>query len=182
MKNLIRILLGVALTLGLIATAELSEPLVAPAAATPVATSATATAGTATTVAAVSTSAKLPKRCKTKGRVLCINKTTRKLYFVQNGKIRKTVDARFGCSRTPTRNGTFHVYRKNRHWVSTIYHTSMPYSMFFSGGQAVHYSSDFARRGYYGCSHGCVNIRNMTKLAWIYKRIHVGDKVVVYRS
>jgi lipoprotein-anchoring transpeptidase ErfK/SrfK len=66
--------------------------------------------------------------------------------------------------------------------VSTIYHSPMPYSMFFSGGQAVHYSSDFARRGYYGCSHGCVNIRNWSKIAWIYQRIRVGDKVVVYRS
>ena len=26
-----------------------------------------------------------------------------------------------------------------------IYHTPMPFAMFFSGGQAVHYSSDFAR-------------------------------------
>jgi lipoprotein-anchoring transpeptidase ErfK/SrfK len=182
MKHLIRILLGVGLALGLIGAASLSEPLAAPAAATPVATSATARASSATTVTAVSSTVKLPKRCKTKGRVLCINKTKRKLYFVQNGKIRKTVDARFGCSRTPTRNGTFRVYRKNRHWVSTIYHSSMPYSMFFSGGQAVHYSSDFARRGYYGCSHGCVNVRNKTKLAWIYQRVHVGDKVVVYRS
>ena len=182
MKQLIRILLGVGLALGLIGTAGLSEPLAAPAAAAPVATSATAKAGSANTATAASSKVKLAKRCKTKGRVLCINKTKRKLYFVQNGKILRTVDARFGCSRTPTRNGTFHVYRKNRHWVSTIYHSSMPYSMFFSGGQAVHYSSDFARRGYYGCSHGCVNVRNITKLAWIYKRIHVGDKVVVYRS
>ena len=50
------------------------------------------------------------------------------------------MDARFGCASTRTRQGTFNVYRKNRHWTSTIYHTSMPFSMFFSGGQAVHYS------------------------------------------
>jgi lipoprotein-anchoring transpeptidase ErfK/SrfK len=129
-----------------------------------------------------SSRSKIPARCKTKGRVLCIDKTKRKLYFVQNGTIRRSTDARFGCSRTPTRNGTFRVFRKNRHWVSTIYHSPMPFSMFFSGGQAVHYSSDFARRGYRGCSHGCVNIRNWSTLEWIYNRVRVGDKVVVYWS
>ncbi|HET9649466.1 MAG TPA: L,D-transpeptidase [Microlunatus sp.] len=180
MKHLIRIALGIAMALGLVA-AGLAGPFAAPAAAAPVASAGTYQVGTASVVSTAS-SARLANRCKTTGRVLCIDKTRRKLYFVQNGRIRATVDARFGCARTPTRNGTFRVYRKNKHWVSTIYHTAMPYSMFFSGGQAVHYSSDFARRGYYGCSHGCVNIRNRSKLAWIYARIHVGDKVVVYRS
>ena len=33
---------------------------------------------------------------------------------------------------------------------------SMPFAMFFSGGQAVHYSPDFAAVGYAGASHGCV--------------------------
>ena len=58
----------------------------------------------------------------------------------------------------------------------------MPFSMFFSGGQAVHYSSDFAARGYAGCSHGCVNIRKKSTIRWVFARIHVGDRVVVYRS
>jgi lipoprotein-anchoring transpeptidase ErfK/SrfK len=120
--------------------------------------------------------------CKVHGRVLCVNKTTRKLYYMVDGKIVMTMDARFGCAATPTRNGIFHVYRKSRHWVSTIYHTAMPFSMFFSGGQAVHYSSDFARRGYAGCSHGCVNIRNWSKISWVYDHIRVGDRVVVFRG
>ena len=46
--------------------------------------------------------------------------------------------------------GLFHVDFKSRDHVSTIYHTPMPYAMFFSGGQAVHYSADFAARGYAG--------------------------------
>jgi lipoprotein-anchoring transpeptidase ErfK/SrfK len=58
----------------------------------------------------------------------------------------------------------------------------MPYSMFFSGGQAVHYSADFRARGYNGCSHGCVNVRDKSKLAWIYDRVKVGDKVLVYNA
>ena len=58
----------------------------------------------------------------------------------------------------------------------------MPYAMFFSGGQAVHYSPDFAARGYNGCSHGCVNIRNRGGIRWVFNRIRVGDRVIVYRS
>ena len=58
----------------------------------------------------------------------------------------------------------------------------MPYSMFFSRGQAVHYSSDFAARGYAGASHGCVNVRDYAGLASLFGQVSTGDKVVVYRS
>ncbi|HEY9394911.1 MAG TPA: L,D-transpeptidase [Nocardioides sp.] len=54
--------------------------------------------------------------------------------------------------------------------------------MFFNGGQAVHYSSDFAARGYNGCSHGCVNVRNKSSIAWVFDQIRIGDRVVVYWS
>ena len=58
----------------------------------------------------------------------------------------------------------------------------MPFSMFFSRGQAVHYSSDFAARGYAGASHGCVNVRDYAALASLFDQVRTGDKVVVYRS
>ena len=57
----------------------------------------------------------------------------------------------------------------------------MPYAMFFSGGQAVHYSSDFAARGYNGASHGCVNVRDLGKIKILFDEVQVGDKVIVYR-
>ncbi|CAM5658991.1 Lipoprotein OS=Streptomyces fumanus OX=67302 GN=GCM10018772_42760 PE=4 SV=1 [Streptomyces fumanus] len=57
----------------------------------------------------------------------------------------------------------------------------MPYAMFFSGGQAVHFSSDFAARGYAGASHGCVNVRDEAAIADLYARVRTGDKVVVHR-
>ncbi len=125
---------------------------------------------------------RLDKRCMTKGRVLCVNKRTRKLVYLVNGKVVQIADARFGSARTPTRNGTFKVYRKSKNHVSTLYKSPMPYAMFFSGGQAVHYSADFRARGYNGASHGCVNIRDKTKIAWIFARVKVGDKVVVYNA
>jgi lipoprotein-anchoring transpeptidase ErfK/SrfK len=58
----------------------------------------------------------------------------------------------------------------------------MPLAMFFSGGQAVHYSSDFAAVGYAGASHGCVNVRDYDALAVLFGEVQVGDKVVVYWS
>jgi lipoprotein-anchoring transpeptidase ErfK/SrfK len=58
----------------------------------------------------------------------------------------------------------------------------MPFAMFFSGGQAVHYSDDFNARGYNGCSHGCANIRNWSGVEQLFGQVRVGDKVVVYRS
>jgi lipoprotein-anchoring transpeptidase ErfK/SrfK len=123
---------------------------------------------------------KIDRRCVTKGRVLCINKKTRKLVYMVNGKPIQIMDVRFGAMKTPTRSGVFKVYRKSKNHVSSLYHSKMPYAMFFSGGQAVHYSSDFKARGNNGASHGCVNVRDKNKIAWVFARVHVGDKVDVY--
>ena len=70
----------------------------------------------------------------------------------------------------------------SRDHVSSLYDTSMPFAMFFSGGQAVHYSPDFAAVGYAGASHGCVNIRDHAAIAAIYDQVSIGDRVVVHRS
>ena len=126
---------------------------------------------------------KLDPRCLT-GRVMCIDKTTRTLRWVIDGHVQQTLDARFGSTLndTPTREGLFHVYLKDADHVSRMYGSSMPFSMFFSGGQAVHYSSDFATVGYNGASHGCVNIRDYDGVKWLFSQVQVGDKVVVYWS
>lgn len=122
----------------------------------------------------------LDPRCLT-GRALCVSKRTDKLVWVVDGKAQLRVDVRFGSAELPTRNGSFHVGWKSRHHVSSLYHTSMPYAMFFSGGQAVHYSRDFAARGYAGASHGCVNVRNLSAIKRLFDTVRVGDKVIVYR-
>ncbi|WSJ60826.1 L,D-transpeptidase family protein [Streptomyces sp. NBC_01310] len=118
-------------------------------------------------------------RCM-EGRVMCISKESRTLAWMIDGKVMSTMDVRFGSENTPTREGVFKVDRKEKDWTSTLYHTAMPYSMFFSGGQAVHYSADFAARGYNGASHGCVNVRDKGKLSALFGQVNVGDKVVVY--
>lgn len=125
--------------------------------------------------------APLDPRCTT-GTALCIDKASDSLRWVVDGEVAMSLDVRFGSSETPTREGLFSVYRKSRDHVSTLYHSSMPFAMFFSGGQAVHYSSDFAARGYYGASHGCVNVRDYSAIATLFDEVPLGTKVVVYRS
>ncbi len=121
----------------------------------------------------------LDSRCLT-GRAMCISKKDQSLSWVVNGEVKMTMDVRFGSKATPTRNGSFSVFRKSRNHVSSLYNSAMPWAMFFSGGQAVHYSSDFAARGYSGASHGCVNVRDKDKIAALYDQVRIGDKVIVY--
>ena len=80
-------------------------------------------------------------------------------------RCRRRYDVRFGSDELPTREGAFSVSQKSRDHVSSLYDTSMPFAMFFSGGQAVHYSPDFAATGYNGASHGCVNVRDYDGIA-----------------
>lgn len=129
------------------------------------------------------TTAGLDPRCTT-GRAICIDKSTNSLRWVVDGEVKLTMDARFGSTvnNTPTREGQFAVYRMHRQWTSTLYGSEMPFAMFFDGGQAVHYSSDFAANGYNGASHGCVNIRDWDGIEWLFSQVEIGDKVVVYWS
>lgn len=122
----------------------------------------------------------LDARCLT-GRAMCISKSNNSLVWVIDGRPQMRFDVRFGSAELPTREGAFSVGWKSRDHVSTIYQTKMPYAMFFSGGQAVHYSPDFAANGYNGASHGCVNVRNLAGIQSLFAQARVGDKVIVYR-
>ena len=123
----------------------------------------------------------LDPRCKT-GRALCVDKSTNSLRWVVDGEVVSTFDVRFGSDELPTDEGAFTVYTKSRDHVSSLYDTSMPFAMFFSGGQAVHYSPDFAATGYSGASHGCVNVRDYDGIAALFDEVQIGDKVIVYWS
>ncbi|HSU01823.1 MAG TPA: L,D-transpeptidase family protein [Nocardioides sp.] len=123
----------------------------------------------------------LDARCLT-GRAMCVDKTSRSLRWLVDGVVLRTVEVRFGSDELPTREGAFAVFRKSRDHVSSLYDTPMPFAMFFSGGQAVHYSPDFAANGYAGASHGCVNVRDRDAVAWLFDQVRLGDKVIVYRS
>lgn len=113
-------------------------------------------------------------------RIICVDKTARRLYFLVDGKLLLTLDARFGGEANPTREGDFTIYRKDADHVSTGYGSHMPYAMFFSAGEAIHYSIDFATRGYAGHSHGCVNIRDKQALAWLFDQVPVGTPISIW--
>jgi lipoprotein-anchoring transpeptidase ErfK/SrfK len=166
-------------------TADAAAPVAQVATVAPKVAPKAVVAKTATTSAAknvlVPGKLRLDKRCMT-GRIICVNKKTRKVVFMLNGKLQASGDARFGAARTPTRNGMFKINSKSKNHVSTLYKSPMPYAMFFSGGQAIHYSSDFRARGYNGASHGCVNMRNKTVIAYIFNHVKVGDRVLVYSA
>ena len=127
----------------------------------------------------------LPRECTNVGVALCIDKTRKVLQFVVNGKIKYSVDARFGnvAEGLATRDGLFSIQRKTgAHHLSTEFKTDMPWAMFFSGGQAVHYSKYFAAVGYNGHSHGCVNIRDYNTLYAIYHQAPLHTTVFIYSS
>ena len=125
----------------------------------------------------------LNSRCDDEAKVLCADQSRRKVWYLENGKVVKQFDARFGAPSTPTRNANWRITRKVRDEVSYLYNlVPMPFSMYFSGGQAFHYSADFARVGWNnarGGSHGCINLRDKPGLEWVYNRVPVGTLAIV---
>jgi hypothetical protein len=121
----------------------------------------------------------LPKACTSKESI-CISTKQKLVRWVSGGKVAMSADARFGMPETATARGTFSVTRKSRDHVSSLYRTAMPFSLFFHGGQAVHYSAFFKRDGYYGASHGCVNLRDLGKAESLFDRAQIGTRVHVY--
>jgi len=124
----------------------------------------------------------LDPRCRV-GRVVCVEETTEQLWLVTDGVVQMSLIVRLGAPSHPTRLGVFPVYWKDRKHVSSLYPgLQMPYSLFFSRGEAVHYSPEFADNGYDMPSHGCVETRDEKQSADLFDLVRVGDKVVVYRS
>jgi hypothetical protein len=116
------------------------------------------------------------------GLVICISQDDDTLRLMDHGVSKIELAVRFGAQRTPTRLGTFKVEWKDQDHVSKMFSSAMPYSLFFDGGQAIHYSSDFAERGYKGASHGCVNTRDLDTTKQLFESVKVGTRVVVYTN
>ncbi|MEU8758162.1 L,D-transpeptidase family protein [Streptomyces sp. NPDC048659] len=110
--------------------------------------------------------------------VACVD-LDRELMWVQKGKklTYAVVNVRSGRAGYRTRTGWHKVYWRHKdHW-STIYDTPMPFSQFFSGGQAFHavYGQIATPVG----SRGCVNLsyRNAERLWGVLRK---GDRVYVW--
>lgn len=123
----------------------------------------------------------LDPRCTT-GKVVCISKQQRRMSYVVDGQVRFTREARFAMPGWDSPEGEFRVWYRNSDTVSRIFgeRFPMPYAFFYQGNVAVHFSQDFADRGYEGGSHGCSQLRDYQVAKWLYEQVKVGDKVVVY--
>lgn len=133
----------------------------------------------------------LPSSCIQTARTICIVKgsgSRAMLYAVADRQIVKSMPARTGDARGSkfvTTNGEHNVTFKSKNHVSSIYDAAMPNSIFFNGGQAVHYSADFDRCDYSrscgqgGSSHGCVNIGDRADSEWLYNWARTTTDVIV---
>jgi lipoprotein-anchoring transpeptidase ErfK/SrfK len=106
--------------------------------------------------------------------------STDTLLWVVDGQPQYGMDVRFGAAATATRQGQFSIFSKIKDCVSNLYGSAMPDAMFFSGGEAVHFSIDFKTYGYAHRSHGCVNVRDRAAVDRLFGDTRIGDKVVVY--
>lgn len=124
---------------------------------------------------------KLDPRCAA-GKVVCISKKQQKMSYVVDGKVHFTRDARFAMPGWDGPDGEFRIWYMNGDTVSKIFgeRTPMPYAIFYHGNVAIHYSQDFADKGYAGGSHGCSQLRDYQVAKWLYEQLKVGDRVVVY--
>lgn len=108
----------------------------------------------------------------TRGRVACVDLTHQRMWVQDGGRtIFGPVRIVSGGAATPTRAGLWHVYWRDRHHFSSLYHVPMPYAQFFSGGEAFHsvpypLSEDPA-------SHGCINLTSHdARVLWGVLRLH----------
>jgi len=120
----------------------------------------------------------LPAACE--GTSLCVSKTQKILRYIRNGRVVLTTDVRFGASSTPTATGSFSINWKLRENVSEAYGSQMPFTLNFYGGQAVHFSYYFRSDGYWGASHGCINVRSWSDAEYLYENVSIGTRIHIY--
>ncbi len=123
---------------------------------------------------------RVPKICKTKKAAVCIDMNQLVVRYFKKGKLVESLDARFGAPGYRTRKGNYRIFRMVKNDYSTLYKTPMPWSMYFSGGQAIHYSAAFDSVGYNGGSYGCVNIRDKKRLIPLWRKVKIGTFAKVY--
>lgn len=125
--------------------------------------------------------ADVPDVCKNRGWHACYDRSRHQVNLYRKGVLRNSWLVRGGAYDTPTRTGNFTVYYRDVDHYSQLYDAPMPYSQFFSGGQALH-GSRLMMDPFVGHSHGCVNFwvedaRQLWNLTFDKKlRVHVyGD-------
>ena len=119
----------------------------------------------------------VPSACdRGRGWDACYDRKRHQVTLWHGGRLYNAWLVRGGDRGTATRTGHFHVYYRDIDHVSSLYGSAMPYSQFFSGGQAFH-GSPYMMNPFSGHSHGCVNMyiedaRQLWKMTHS-KRLHV---------
>ena len=99
----------------------------------------------------------LPTKCKGLGWHLCYDRMRHQATLWHNGVLWNSWLARSGDIGYETRTGDFSVYYRDIDHISRLYGSAMPFSQFFSGGQAFH-GSPFMTDPWVDHSHGCINM------------------------
>ncbi|HET6698936.1 MAG TPA: L,D-transpeptidase family protein [Nocardioidaceae bacterium] len=119
----------------------------------------------------------VPKRCHAKGWHACYDRTRHQVNLYHRGRLVNSWLVRGGAYDRQTRVGHFRVYWRDIDHTSRAFGGApMPYSQFFSGGEALH-GSRYMVDPFEGHSHGCVNFwvedaRQLWRLTSD-KRLHV---------
>lgn len=99
----------------------------------------------------------VPGICKSEGWHACYDRRRHQVNLYQNGRLHNSWLVRGGGYDTQSRRGNFTVYYRDiDHYSRTFGGAPMPYSQFYSGGQALH-GSRLMMDPFEGHSHGCVN-------------------------
>lgn len=99
----------------------------------------------------------LPAKCTSPGWHLCYDRRRHQATLFHRGTLYNSWLVRGGDYSMQTRTGDFTVgWRDIDHTSTTYGGAPMPYSQFFSGGQALH-GSRYMMNPFGGHSHGCVN-------------------------
>jgi hypothetical protein len=100
----------------------------------------------------------IPPRCKGgHSWHACYDRKRHQVTLWKRGTLWNSWLVRGGSSDHPTRVGRFKVFYRDKDHVSSLYDSPMPYSQFFSGGQAFH-GSVLMMDPFVDHSHGCVNM------------------------
>jgi Putative peptidoglycan binding domain/L,D-transpeptidase catalytic domain len=97
------------------------------------------------------------RRCSGDGWHACYDRANHQVTLWRGGRLWNTWLVRGGSRDNATRTGDFTVFKRDKDHVSGLFGSPMPYSQFFSGGQALHGSRNMMDP-YEGHSHGCVNM------------------------
>jgi hypothetical protein len=99
----------------------------------------------------------VPGACRKGGWHVCYDRHRHQASLYHDGRLHNSWLVRGGAYDAQTRTGSFTVQWRDIDHTSRSYGGApMPYSQFFSGGQALH-GSRYMMNPYEGHSHGCVN-------------------------